>query len=81
MKDELNLFYQIWDIPTQTLGNAASVSNLGFFTKFDLFLAKIIKNPMYTTLYVVALLLLLLWRKEVNNLSNYQKYLILFFRV
>ena len=61
MKDELNLFYQIWDIPTQTLGNAASVSNLGFFTKFDLFLAKKKKNPMYTTLYVVTLLLLLLF--------------------
>ena len=61
MKDELNLFYQMWNIPTQTLGNAVSVSNLGFFTKFDLFIATVVKNPLYMTLYVVTLLLLLLF--------------------
>ena len=61
MKDELNLFYQMWNMSTQISENTADIRNLSFFTKFDLFLAKIIKNPMYTTLYVVALLLLLLF--------------------
>ena len=61
MKDELNLFYQMWNMSTQISENTADIRNLSFFTKFDLFVAAIVKNPLYRVLLLIAIVCLFMF--------------------
>lgn len=61
MKDELNLFYQMWNMSTQISENTADIRNLSFFTKFDLFVAAIVKNPLYRVFLLIAIVCLFMF--------------------